>query len=231
MDEHLLQIAPTLKWLLFAAWILPLAGFAVEVFGGWWGDRKSKLAAYMAVFCIGMGFVLSLSALVTWAGVTHPFGGHGDTAHAATAEHAPGHELPSSPLPLVPSSADAGHAVHSNNPYAGAVSGTYYTLATFGDLRLSIDYYIDGLTLAMFCMVTLIATCIHVFAIGYMSDELTDDYEDHQVHLSGHRHFHRPGRFYRFFSFLSLFCFSMLGIVLAGNIFQVFIFWELVGVS
>jgi NADH-quinone oxidoreductase subunit L len=78
--------------------------------------------------------------------------------------------------------------------------------------------------------VTLIATCIHVFAIGYMGDELTDDYEDHQVHLSGHRHFHRPGRFYRFFSFLSLFCFSMLGLVLAGNIFQVFIFWELVGI-
>ena len=82
----------------------------------------------------------------------------------------------------------------------------------------------------MFTMVTLIATCIHVFAIGYMSDELTESYEDHEVHLSGGRHFHRPGRFYRFFAFLSLFCFSMLGLVLAGNIFQVFVFWELVGV-
>ncbi|MCA9053996.1 MAG: NADH-quinone oxidoreductase subunit L [Planctomycetaceae bacterium] len=216
MNESLLQIAPTLKWLLCAAWLLPLAGFAIEVFGGWWGDRKSKLAAYMAVFCIGMGFVLSLSALVTWANVTHPFGG----GHEAVAVHDSGHEH-----------TDHEHVAHANDPYAGAVSGTYYTLAEFGDLKLSVDYYIDGLTLAMFCMVTLIATCIHVFAIGYMSDELTEDYEDHQVHLSGGRHFHRPGRFYRFFSFLSLFCFSMLGIVLAGNIFQVFIFWELVGVS
>jgi NADH-quinone oxidoreductase subunit L len=62
-----------------------------------------------------------------------------------------------------------------------------------------------------------------------MSDELTEQYEDHQVHVR-HGHFHRPGRFYRFFAFLSLFCFSMLGLVLAGNIFMVFVFWELVGV-
>ncbi len=79
-------------------------------------------------------------------------------------------------------------------------------------------------------MVTLIATCIHVFAMGYMSDELTDDHVDHEVHTAGGGHFHRPGRYYRFFSYMSLFCFSMLGLVLAGNIFQVFIFWELVGI-
>ena len=99
----------------------------------------------------------------------------------------------------------------------------------FGSLRLAIDYYIDSLTLVMFTMVTLIASLIHLFAIGYMSDELTDDHEDHQVHTS-HGHLHRPGRFHRFFAFMSLFSFSMLGLVLAGNIFMVFIFWELVGV-
>src|SRR4029077_9383880 len=53
--------------------------------------------------------------------------------------------------------------------------------------------------------------------------------EDHQVHTA-HGHLHRPGRFYRFFAFLSLFSFSMLGLVLAGNVFMVFVFWELVGV-
>src|SRR5258708_27593485 len=81
----------------------------------------------------------------------------------------------------------------------------------------------------MFTMVTLIASLIHLFAIGYMSDELTEDYEDHQVHTS-HGHLHRPGRFYRFFAFMSLFSFSMLGLVLAGNIFIVFIFFELCGI-
>ena len=109
-------------------------------------------------------------------------------------------------------------------------AGTFYQLAQFGDLVVSIDYYIDSLTLAMFMMVTLIATCIHVFAVGYMSDELTEDHVDHQVHMASGDHLHRPGRHYLFFSYMSLFCFSMLGLVLAGNIFQVFVFWEMVGV-
>ncbi len=125
--------------------------------------------------------------------------------------------------------ADAAHA-HPAAPVPVTYGGTFYTLGTFGPLVVSLDWYIDSLTLVMFTMVTFIATCIHVFAIGYMHDELTEDYVDHEVHLPGHAHFHRPGRFHRFFAFLSLFSFSMLGLVLAGNIFQVFIFWELVGV-
>ncbi len=110
-----------------------------------------------------------------------------------------------------------------------AYSGTFYKLAQFGALKVSLDWYIVSLTLVMFTMVTFIATCIHLFTIGYMKEELTEEYEDHQVHTR-HGHFSRPGRFHRFFAYLSLFCFSMLGLVLAGNIFQVFIFWELVGI-
>ncbi len=49
-------------------------------------------------------------------------------------------------------------------------------------------------------------------------------------HGHGAGHLVRPGRFYRFFQYLSLFCFSMLGIVIAGNIAMVFVFWELVGI-
>ena len=120
--------------------------------------------------------------------------------------------------------------IYQSNGDPKAFSGSFYTLAHFGDLKLAIDYYIDSLTLIMFCMVTLIATCIHIFAIGYMSDELTDDYVDHQVHTADGEHLHRNGRFYLFFSYMSLFCFSMLGLVIAGNIFMVFIFWELVGI-
>ena len=48
--------------------------------------------------------------------------------------------------------------------------------------------------------------------------------------LADGHHLHRPGRFHRFFQYLSLFCFSMLGIVIAGNIAMVFVFWELVGI-
>ena len=51
---------------------------------------------------------------------------------------------------------------------------------SLGKLKLTIGYYIDALTIAMFCMVTLIATCIHFYAMGYMHDEL-HDFTDHEV--------------------------------------------------
>ena len=81
----------------------------------------------------------------------------------------------------------------------------------------------------MFAMVTFIATCIHFYAIGYMHDEL-HEVTDHEVRLADGHHLHRKGRFHRFFQYLSLFCFSMLGIVIAGNMAMVFVFWELVGI-
>ncbi len=265
------MVGETLRNLLMIAWLLPLAGFAVEIFGGFWGTRQSKLAAWLAVGCIGAGFLCSASALVIWGqsngwAALHR-GGHGDHGAAGHDSHehdshggAEGHQDPHSSPPAtehgasevnsaaathlltvapavsaaagmliqepVAADASAGEAVSGQTVF----SGTIYSLATFGDLQLSIDYYIDSLTLVMFTMVTLIATCIHLFAMGYMSDELTEEYVDHHAHLSNGHHVHRPGRFYRFFAFLSLFCFAMLGLVLAGNIFQVFIFWELVGI-
>ena len=60
----------------------------------------------------------------------------------------------------------------------------------------------------MFTMVTLVATRDHIFSIGYMRQD---------------------SRFPRFFTYLGLFCFSMLGLVLGGTLLQLFIFWELVG--
>ena len=220
--------ATTLKWLLGTAWLLPLLGFVIEIFGGHWGGRKSKTAAWIAVGCIATGFVLSLSALVTWRGATSKVREtqafaveleekmHAEHAAGGHAEHKePGH-IHNGPVAF--------------DPLRTTFTGEFYQLARFGSLVFSIDYYIDGFTVLMFVMVTLIATCIHVFATAYMSDELTEDHEDHQVHLSGGRHFHRPGRYYRFFAYFSLFSFSMLGLVLAGNLFQVFVFWELVGI-
>ena len=211
------SIGFTLRDLLTIAWLLPLLGFAIEVFGGYWGSRTSKAAAKLAVGCIGIGFVCSLWALIQWGSHSHWIALEGD-GHGAQQSHEgdAAHE--------------EGHAAGDHASMPTVFSGTFYSLGSFGSLEVSLDWYIDSLTLVMFVMVTLIATCIHVFAIGYMSDELTEDYEDHQVHAPGGGHFHRPGRFYLFFSYMSLFSFSMLGLVLAGNIFQVFIFWELVGI-
>ncbi len=112
-------------------------------------------------------------------------------------------------------------------------------------LALELGYKIDHLTAVVFAMVTVIGTLIFVFSLGYMKDETQKTVEDHAGHEplasshdahAGHatpqaaHSLHRRGRFGRFFLYLSLFCFSMLNLVIADNLFQVFVSWELVGV-
>ena len=79
-------------------------------------------------------------------------------------------------------------------PTVDAVHGDWYTLAEFGSLKLTIGCYIDSLTIAMFCMVTLIASCIHFYALGYMHEEL-HDVTDAEADTADGRPLIRPGRF------------------------------------
>ena len=90
-------------------------------------------------------------------------------------------------------------------------------------LTLDVGYHIDKLTVLMFVMVSSIASLIFIFSLGYMKDELCD--------VDDHLHPRRRGRFERFFLYLSLFAFSMFNLLLADNLLQVFVGWELVGVS
>ncbi|HEY1050984.1 MAG TPA: NADH-quinone oxidoreductase subunit L [Prosthecobacter sp.] len=76
--------------------------------------------------------------------------------------------------------------------------------------RAGIDVMSDKQSQGMMFIVTFIGMLVHIFSLGYMKDDEA-----------------RP----RFFGALSLFMFSMTGIVLAGNLFMMFIFWELVGLS
>lgn len=119
----------------------------------------------------------------------------------------------------------AGHTAAVPAAYAG----DYYDLGQFGQLRVSIGYYIDALTVVMFCTVSFIAFCIHVYAWGYMHEELQPVTDPEVIGADG-APLTRRGRFGCFFQYMSLFCFSMLGLVLAGNILMVFVFWELVGI-
>jgi proton-translocating NADH-quinone oxidoreductase chain L len=77
-----------------------------------------------------------------------------------------------------------------------------------GNGYLQLGLYVDSLTIVMFAMITLVAALVHVFSLGYMGEDR---------------------RFPRFFTYLSLFSFSMLGLVLGGTLLQLLIFWELVG--
>ena len=79
-----------------------------------------------------------------------------------------------------------------------------------GTLQVDFGLSLDPLSLMMLLIVTGVGSLIHIYSIGYMKGD--------------------PG-FSRFFACLSLFTFSMLGIVLSNNFLQMFIFWELVGVS
>jgi NADH-quinone oxidoreductase subunit L len=79
-----------------------------------------------------------------------------------------------------------------------------------GGLRIALGFHLDRVAGLMLLVVGFVGFCIHVFSIGYMADD--------------------PARA-RFFGGMSLFMFSMLGIVLAENLFMLFIFWELVGFS
>jgi len=208
---------------------VPLASFVAILFFGPRMGPHGRNAAWVATAAIVTSLVLSLAAFVTWLGA-HPVravahGGHGEahaTDHGAAAggaDHGPAHVAETG------HGGQQGHGGHEPAAYAG----DWYTLYEGGSLKLSIGWYIDALTVLMFVVVTFIATCIHVYASGYMHDEL-HDVTDHEVHLAGGGHLHRPGRFPRFFQALSLFCFSMLGIVIAGNLAMVFVFWELVGI-
>lgn len=79
-----------------------------------------------------------------------------------------------------------------------------------GKIRIAIDALIDQQSRGMMFIVTSIGLLVHIFSLGYMKDD------EARV---------------RFFGSLSLFMFSMTGIVLAGNLIMMFIFWELVGLS
>jgi proton-translocating NADH-quinone oxidoreductase chain L len=79
-----------------------------------------------------------------------------------------------------------------------------------GDFRLSIGYLLDSMSVMMLFVVTFISLLIQIYTHGYMK--------------------HDPG-YAKFFGYLALFNFSMLGLVLSTNLFQIYIFWELVGVS
>jgi NADH-quinone oxidoreductase subunit L len=209
------------------------------------GEVTGRGPAYVATAAIGLAFVCSATGFVIFLADSHhghaqAAGHHGEKGHHHGDEkkddkhkgHDHAKEVKASEKKETKH--DEGEAKHHGSPWAGSITwASVDSRANKADPErastLKIGYYIDSLSAVMFVMVTFIATLIHLFSIGYMADELQKTVEDHEVHTD-HGHFHRRGRFGRFFLFLSLFCFSMLNLILADNLFQVFVSWELVGV-
>jgi len=87
-------------------------------------------------------------------------------------------------------------------------NGTVYKWMSSGDTSFEIGFLIDRLTVMMMLVVTFVSLMVHIYTIGYMKED--------------------PG-YQRFFSYISLFTFSMLMLVMANNFLQLFFGWEAVG--
>ena len=85
---------------------------------------------------------------------------------------------------------------------------TLYTWAVSDGLRMEVGFLVDRLTALMMVVVTFVSWMVHIYTIGYMHDD--------------------PG-YQRFFSYISLFTFSMLMLVMSNNFLQLFFGWEAVG--
>src|SRR4029077_13603417 len=92
---------------------------------------------------------------------------------------------------------------------AETFNGTVYQWLVSDGINMQVGFLVDRLSALMMVVVTFVSLCVHVYTIGYMSDD--------------------PG-YQRFFAYISLFTFSMLMLVMSNNFMQLFFGWEAVGV-
>ena len=88
-------------------------------------------------------------------------------------------------------------------------NATVYEWMTVGSLKMEVGFMVDPLTAMMMCVVTFVSLMVHIYTMGYMAED------------EGYN---------RFFSYISLFTFSMLMLVMSNNLLQLFFGWEAVGV-
>ena len=97
-----------------------------------------------------------------------------------------------------------GHVIRGGAPFAASLD--WFSVGT---LHLQVGMYVDGLTSVMFVVVTAVSLCVHVYSLGYMKGDV---------------------RFTWFYVVLSLFTAAMLDVVIADNLFQLLVGWEVMGV-
>ncbi len=99
---------------------------------------------------------------------------------------------------------------HTGEVYTSIVAWKMTWLPFSQDVSIDIGFMLDPISVMMLVVVTVVSLMVHLYSLGYMKGE---------------------DRFATYYAFLSLFTFSMLGLVVSVNIFQIYMFWELVGVS
>jgi len=99
-------------------------------------------------------------------------------------------------------------------------NNTIYVWMLSDGIRFEVGFLVDRLTALMISVVTFVSFCVHIYTIGYMED---DEHNWPKTSLAGHNSYQR------FFSYISLFTFSMLMLVMSNNFMQLFFGWEAVG--
>ena len=99
-------------------------------------------------------------------------------------------------------------------------NGAVYTWMESGGLKLEIGFLIDQLTVLMMLVVTFVSLMVHIYTIGYMAHDEDNWPADSKAGTHSYQ---------RFFSYISLFTFSMLMLVMSNNFVQLFFGWEAVG--
>jgi proton-translocating NADH-quinone oxidoreductase chain L len=183
------------QYLILAA-LLPLAGFLLLVF---LGKKIGRFSGPLSTLLICSSLALSVVATVQWV---------------AKPEYNAPHYVETLAYRWIPLPAPPARAITADAPLAPA---TVVTSASNPDTQpaspapaITVGVLVDSLTIAMFTLITLIASLVHLFSIAYMA---------------------RDPKLPRYFAYLGLFCFSMLALVLSNSLIQLFVFWELVGIS
>ena len=99
-------------------------------------------------------------------------------------------------------------------------NGVVYTWALSGGVGFQVGFLIDELTATMMVVVTFVSLAVHVYTIGYMAHDEENWLNNSKAGTNSYQ---------RFFSYISLFTFSMLMLVMANNFLQLFFGWEAVG--
>jgi len=201
-------------WLLRNAWLIPLLP-ALSFLGIlFFGKRMPRKGAELGIAAVGIAFVLAVLTGLAW--LDHRDNYHGEETHLAVAavehhgeishdDHHDDHHDDSHDEHAASGHSESGHhAAHSSL----AVSNTVTWFQTNG-VDISVGVLVDGLSVMMLFVVTLVSLLVHIYSTDY---------------VGGDR------RYTHYFAFLSLFSASMLTLVISENTLQLLVAWELVGV-
>ena len=198
-------------WYALAILLLPLAGFCWNAFT-YRTEFTRKRGHIVPLLTIGAALFCALTIFkhavldedLGDPAIAHAGAGHGADHGAAPADA--GHDAAAATDTAAKPA--AGSLADPRWSWSSKDHGMVYEIIRSGAFRISAGIAIDHLTATMLLVVTLVAFLVHLYSTSYM---------------------HGDKRFSRFFAFLQLFSFSMLGLILTDNLLLLFCFWELVG--